>query len=175
MKNRYPHKENYNIIIVNNDFYPSIDGNKAIQFNLKIPKICPICGKNQVIREEKIYCDNKKKQYLKVWLCEQHSKLKSEFPPKYILIYFIFMIIFILISITSQINYFYLFYLIAPCFLCYIAKKTSIIRDYLSIEFFKFKSVLSILNQNWTDEFLRLNALKTQILKVDFSQYEALL
>ena len=159
---------------------------KRINYIIKIPHICPICGSRSVEKEYKIkprfYYEKKyygrsstslkDHSYLKFFFCKTHTQEKKKFNVLYIIFIiaffsFIISLPLVLIWVTSSTTIFPVIILILLLTgigwgLVYIVRKhskmSSLIRGHIFHEYYPvLGAVLAVKNTSWMEEFRRYN------------------
>ncbi len=161
----------YNVVFIKNDFKDEL--NKEI--NIKPPKVCPICGEKEVTNKIDVYNVNHKR-FFKAWVCLKHSKLKEEPSIKpCLLIIGLIIILSIFLSILQIWWPFLLLIVFAYCFSNVYGRFYNIISLHIQLEYFKFESVIYAKNDEWSNEFLKLNESNSRKFTGDLTPYKAIL
>ncbi len=158
----------FNVLFITNDFKD--ESHKEI--DLIPPKVCPICGSEEVKSKIDVY-DKNHKRHFKAWACLRHSKLKgrpSISPCLYLWgLLILLVILLMIIQIIWWISFLLFISLISIFCLYERFSKTS--RKYIKLEFFKFESIIYVKNNVWTNEFLKLNETKSRKFTGDLTPY----
>ena len=151
---------------ISNKFAISHKGKKSNEISISSPKICPICGKENVDSEFKIKTYGKK--FMIVLLCKEHNDLaKAQKPTPIVLslISFILVILFmpILFLLTNIFITLIVFGIILSYFIFTIykavkgAKYLNLILEDINLKYFKTFSIVIIKRLDWADQFKSLN------------------
>ena len=144
-------------------------GSKKREILIKPPKICPICGSKEIAGElminEKIRgISRDNPTYLEVLVCKEHQKLKKiNLKMIFLILFSIFICFFIMIIISPFDS---IIFIVGFCTtLAYLIfnlikyqEDIKLIEKFIIFEYFSERSVISIRNYHWAEEFKQLNS-----------------